>query len=177
MEICRMKKLCLPTLLLLMLSLASLKAQRLPNLDSVKTLLTNMTLQIEITSGVDDLYNFKFERAESQFHWIRRAYPEHPLPYFLLGLSNWWKIAPNVDNKTYDEPFLAYMDTAITYAEAMFEKDEQNLEAPFFLAAAYAFKGRLYSERSNWTKATFAGKSSLKYLEYSKKHSGPSCLR
>ncbi|MDW7690628.1 tol-pal system protein YbgF [Flammeovirgaceae bacterium SG7u.111] len=166
-----MKKNFLLALFLMILACSSLKAQRLPSLDSVKTLLTNMTLQIEITSGVDDLYNFKFARAESQFHWIRRAYPEHPLPYFLLGLSNWWKIAPNVNKYAYDDVFFAYMDSSIMYAEEMFDEDETNLEAPFFLAAAYAFKARLYSERSNWTKATFAGKNALKYLEYSKAHS------
>ena len=40
-----------------------------------------------------------------------------------------------------------------------------NLEPSFFLAAAYAFKGRLYSERKKWTKATFAGKNALKYFQ------------
>jgi len=146
-------------------------AQRLPKLDSVKVLLTDMTIQIEITSGVDDLYNFKFARAESQFRWLKRHYPEHPLPYFLLGLSQWWKITPNVENTQYDNQFIAYMDSSITYAEEIFDKDESNLEAPFFLAAAYAFKARLYAERSSWPKAAFSGKRSLKFLDYSKQHS------
>jgi predicted Zn-dependent protease len=41
-------------------------------------------------------------------------------------------------------------------------------EAAFFMAAAYAFKGRLYSERENWIKAAWAGKQALKYLEKSR---------
>ncbi len=148
---------------------AQTPTKMLPHIDSVEYLLTNQTVQIECTSGVDDLYNFKFKRAESQFHWLRRYYPKHPLPYFLLGLSQWWKIAPNLNNETYDEVFLAYMDSSIIFAEQLFDEDESNVEASFFLAGAYGFKGRLYSERKQWTKAAIVGKRALKYMEYCRK--------
>lgn len=159
-------------LLLLILALPAFQtqAQKLPNLDSVRTLLNNVTIQIEITSGVDDMYNFRFERAENQFMWLRRNYPTHPLPYFLMGLSNWWKILPNVENTKYDAIFLSYMDSTIAFAEPILDKDKTNWEAAFFLAGAHAFKGRLYSERKNWTKATVAGKKALDYMEYSRGH-------
>ncbi len=141
------------------------QAQKLPEIDSVDMLLTNVSIQIECTAGVNDLYNFKFARAESQFGWLRRKYPSHPLPYFLMGLSQWWKIAPNVDNQKYDTKFLAYMDSSITMAEALYDKNKKNPEASFFLAAAYGFKGRLYGERKQWTKGAFAGKTAVKYME------------
>jgi tetratricopeptide (TPR) repeat protein len=140
-------------------------AQKLPELDSVDMLLTNVAIQIECTAGVNDLYNFKFARAESQFAWLRRKYPSHPLPYFLMGLSQWWKIAPNIDNQKYDAKFLAYMDSAITMAEELYDKNKKNPEASFFLAAAYGFKGRLYGERKQWTKGALAGKTAVKYME------------
>lgn len=133
-----------------------------------KPLLLDMNVQIEATQAVNDMYNFKFERAEQQFRWIKQKYAWHPLPYFLLGLSEWWKIVPNVENTQFDAKFLAYMDTAIYKAEKMYEQDNEDPEAAFFLAAAYAFQGRLYSERREWGKATMAGKSSLKFLEISK---------
>ncbi|MDF9800314.1 tetratricopeptide (TPR) repeat protein [Catalinimonas alkaloidigena] len=133
-----------------------------------KPLLLDMNVQIEATQAVNDMYNFKFARAEQQFRWIKQKYNTHPLPYFLLGLSEWWKIVPNVDVTKYDKKFLAYMDTAIYYAEHMFEQDEDDPEAAFFLAAAYAFQGRLYSERKDWGKATVAGKNSLNFLEICK---------
>jgi len=136
--------------------------------DPNKPLLLDMNVQIEATQAVNDMYNFKFAKAEQQFRWLKQKYGAHPLPYFLLGLSEWWKIVPNVDVKKYDERFLAYMDTSIYYAEQMFEQDEEDPEAAFFLAAAYAFQGRLYSERQEWRKATVAGKSSLDFLEICK---------
>lgn len=129
-----------------------------------KMLLLDVQTQIEATDAVNNMYNFKFERAERDFRWIQFQHPDHPLPYFLLGLSEWWKIVPNIDNEQYDERCHAYMDTAIALAEKIYDEDEENMEAAFFLAGAYGFKGRLYSERSDWRKAAVAGKNALKYL-------------
>lgn len=133
-----------------------------------KPVLLDMNVQIEATHAVNDMYNFKFAKAEQQFRWIKQKYHDHPLPYFLLGLSEWWKIVPNVKVTQYDQRFLAYMDTSIYYAEKMYEQDEEDPEAAFFLAAAHAFQSRLYSERSDWGKATVSGKSSLNFLEICK---------
>src|SRR5690606_23322705 len=60
-----------------------------------------------------------------------------------------------------------YMDSTIMAAENLHKKYPQyKVEAAFFLAGAYGFKGRLYSdeERRNWRKAAAAGKSALNYL-------------
>ncbi|MCH9029075.1 MAG: tol-pal system protein YbgF, partial [Bacteroidetes bacterium] len=59
-----------------------------------KILISDMKIQIETTEAVNNLYNFKFEKAEMQFRWLLQKYDWHPLPYFLLGLSEWWKILP-----------------------------------------------------------------------------------
>ncbi len=137
----------------------------LPSLDSVKMLLTTPSIEMALTYGVNEMYNNNFAVAESQFNWLKKNYPTHPMPNFLLGLSNWWKMMPDTDNTKYDFIFLTYMDSAIYYAEKMQKQDKSNVEAAFFLSAAYGFKGRLYSERKKWKKAAVAGKRSLRYLE------------
>ncbi|SFG42941.1 tetratricopeptide repeat protein [Pontibacter chinhatensis] len=136
-------------------------------------LLLNKDVQYELEGAIDNMYNFKYERAEKQFKSLRRRYPEHPLPYFLMGLSQWWKIVPtNIQTLKYDELFFAYMDSTVQKAEAMYDKDDNNVEAAFFLAASYGFTARLHSERSNWRKATVASKRSLDYLEKAKAGNG-----
>lgn len=132
--------------------------------DSVRMLLMDKDVQIDATQAVNDMYNFKFEKAEQQFRWLAADYPDHPLPYFLLGLSHWWRMAPNIDDGTYDEPFMQYMDQALELAHNMYDEDPENIEASFFLAAGYAFKGRLLAERKSWRRAAVAGKNALKYL-------------
>lgn len=128
-------------------------------------LLKHPGVQIESAEAINLMYNYKFYDADKEFRWLRVRYPKHPMPYFLMGLAEWWKIVPNTDVTDYDDRCLALMDTTITLAEKLYDDSDNKLEPAFFLAAAYAFKGRLYSERKKWTKATFAGKNALKYFE------------
>ncbi len=139
--------------------------------DTTIILITDLGVQLECTQALNDLYNFKFDKAEAQFRYLRYKYRWHPLPYFLMGMIEWWKIMPNTKNETYDNTFFAYMDSTIRVAENLFKKyPAYKVEAAFFLSAAYGFKGRLYSDeyRKNWRKAATAGKNALDYLEVSK---------
>ena len=102
--------------------------------DSIELLLSNVKIQIEATEAINDMYNFKFDRAEMQFRWIRQKHPDHPLPYYLLGLSQWWKIMPDISNTTWDDIFVDYMDTSIEQAEVLYENPKNQLEDSFFLA-------------------------------------------
>ncbi len=136
--------------------------------DTTIILISNITVQLEATQALNDLYDFKFDQAEKQMRWFKQKYVWHPLPYFMLGLSEWWKIMPNTKETKYDDRFLAYMDSAIFVAENLYKKNpEYKIEAAFFLAAAHGFKGRLYAdeERRNWRKAAVQGKAALNYLE------------
>lgn len=147
------------------------KAQYAEKKDTTIILLSDIKIQLECTQALNDLYNFKFRRAEEQFRYLKEKYRWHPLPYFLMGLIEWWKIMPNTKDKSHDEVFLAYMDSTIMVAENLYKHyPSYKVEAAFFLAGAYGFKGRLYSdeERRNWRKAASAGKNALDYLEKNK---------
>jgi hypothetical protein len=136
--------------------------------DTTIILISNIAIQLESTAALNDLYNFKFEKAEQQFRWFKQKYNWHPLPYFLLGLSEWWKIMPSLENRDHDDRFLSYMDSTIMIAERLHDQvPEYRIEAAFFMAAAYGFKGRLYSDedRKEWRKAALAGKRALHYLD------------
>jgi predicted Zn-dependent protease len=147
-------------------------SQALAKKDSIVILLTDVNVQLECTQALNNLYNFKFPEAEQKFNSLKTNYGWHPLPYFLMGLIEWWKIMPNTKDTSHDKTFLAYMDTTIQVAERLYDDfPAYKVEASFFLAAAYGFKGRLYSdeERKNWRKAASAGKDALDYMEESKK--------
>ncbi|WP_370089218.1 tetratricopeptide repeat protein [Ekhidna sp.] len=135
-----------------------------PTGDSARySLLINPFIQIESTEAINAMYNFEFKKANSHFNYLQKEYPWHPLPYLLKGLNYWWRIVPNYNVTEWDDEFLAYMDTTKILAENV--RDNYNeIEGSFFLAAAYAFEGRLYSERREYRKAAFAGSKSLKYL-------------
>ncbi len=127
------------------------------------SILTNPHVQFEATEAIDDMYNFNFKRARAGFNALKIQYGWHPLPYFLKGLSYMWQIIPNIQDEQYDEVFLATMDTALVLSERLYEEVNE-IEGAFFLAACYAFKGRLYSDRRQYTKSALAGRSTLRYL-------------
>lgn len=150
-----------------MVSRAQVQAKK----DTTIILITDLSVQLQCTQALNDLYNFKFDAAENQFRYLRYKYKWHPLPYFLMGLIEWWKIMPNTKDTSHDDTFLAYMDSTILVAENLHKKyPAYKVEAAFFLAAAYGFKGRLYSdeERKNWRKAASSGKNALDYLNEGK---------
>lgn len=128
-------------------------------------LISDVSVQIEATKAINDMYNFKFERAAAQFLWLKEKYENHPLPYFLLGLNEWWKIMPNAEVEIYDEKFLMYMDSAIYLAEKLYEVDSTKVEGAFFLSASCGFVARLHSDRSNWIRAAAYANKALNYLD------------
>lgn len=130
-----------------------------------EVLLANRAIQIEATQAINNMYNFNYDAAERDFKWLTIKYPDHPIGFFLLGLNEWWKIVPDTKNESHDDACLDNMNRAIDLADDMLDDDDTDKEAAFFQAAAYAFKGRLYSERENWIKAAWAGKQAMKYLE------------
>jgi len=136
--------------------------------DTTVILIANIEIQLEATEALNNLYNFNFEKAQEQFKSFKEKYAWHPLPYFLFGLAEWWKIMPNMKETKYDERFLAYMDSTIRIAEKLYDNTpEYKIEAAFFLAGAHGFKGELYADfdRKNWMKAAGEGRLALKYME------------
>lgn len=131
-------------------------------------LLLDRGVQISTTAAVNNMYNFNFSEAEKEYKWLKVKYPEHPLGDFMLGLNEWWKIVPDTKQERFDEQCHSYMANAIDLADDMFDRNKKNKEAAFFLSAAYAIKGRLYAEREKWVKAAWAGRQSIKYLDYSR---------
>ncbi|MBS1486257.1 MAG: tol-pal system protein YbgF [Bacteroidetes bacterium] len=143
-------------------------AQSVTKKDTTIILISDFTVQAEATEALNSLYNYDFEKAETLFRRFKEKYRWHPLPYFLMGLAEWWKIVPNPQEKKYDAGFLAYMDSSIAVSENLYKHyPEYKIEAAFFLAASYGFKGELYAdvERKDWFKAAREGKAALKYME------------
>lgn len=135
-----------------------------------KILLTDPEIQFEVTEMVNLMYNFNFAKSDSQFQVLKKKHPKHPLPFFLLGYSQFWRILTNENYTGYDNLFHAYMDSVIYFADKMYDEDSKNYESIFFLTAAHAFKGRRYSDLEKWVPATNSGRKALKYLNKSKEY-------
>lgn len=155
-------------LLLFFVGLLSFSLMSFAQEQKQEMLLLNDALQLEATDAINAMYNFKFDEAELKFLEFKERYPEHPMPDFLMALSYWWRMMPDLENEEYTKPyvntFFKYIDAAIEKGETAFEKDEDNEELAFILAAAYGFKGRYYAELHSFFKAAGAGNKALNYM-------------
>ncbi len=132
----------------------------------VESIMQNVDIQFEATEAMNNMYNFKFDTAEAKFKELAKRYPDHPLPFYLVGLSNWWRMMPYVEEdpvvKKYQPLFDEYMDLSIRKAEKMYKKNEEDIEANFFLCAGHALIARHYAEKGqemksiNHTRKTFS---------------------
>ncbi|MEL7147158.1 MAG: tetratricopeptide repeat protein [Bacteroidota bacterium] len=163
-------KILLISIIVLCSSLDGYSQKQVPDApDSAYSLLLNLQVQLDATDAINEMYNFEFERSAQNFQYMKKQHGWHPLPYFLLGLNYYWRMIPYSASEKFDKEFLAYMDTSLVLSKRLY-KGVNEIEGAFFLAATYAFKGRLYSDRKQWRKAASAGKNALKYLKKSKGH-------
>ncbi len=123
-----------------------------PDSVSIGGIMQDESIQIEATEAMNNMYNFKFDLAEAKFQEMAQKYPNHPLPYYLIGLSNWWRMMPFIEEdpmvKKYEPLFDKYMELSVKKAEKMYDKNEADIEASFFLCAAHGLIARYYAENS-----------------------------
>lgn len=134
-----------------------------------KMALMDSRLQLEATDALNQMYDFKFEQAETKFRQLIDRMPEHPLPYYLMGLSNWWKMMPYPEgDKRIDDfapDFIKYMETASEKAEELYDDDEDNIEASFFLCASHGLLARYYAENGHKVKSINNARKVFSYFK------------
>ncbi|MEY3452058.1 MAG: hypothetical protein RL711_1886, partial [Bacteroidota bacterium] len=60
-----------------LVSFASIYAQESNGSD--KWLLLDLNIQVETNEAINDLYNFKFDKAKVKFEDLKKKYPNHPI--------------------------------------------------------------------------------------------------
>jgi len=67
-----------------LLTILLLSAEAFPQAksDTDIILISDVNIQLEATAMLNDMYNFKFARAEEQMQWFKKKYAWHPLPIF-----------------------------------------------------------------------------------------------
>ncbi len=118
-----------------------------------------------IQRGVDLTLNMRFEQAIALFDSLIREYPQDPAGYFLKSAVYFWMYTQDVRMADVAEQFEKISDQGIEAAEKQLEKNEEDLDAKFFLGAIYGNLGRYYIMNSSWIKAYWYGKEGKDLLE------------
>ncbi len=111
--------------------------------------------------GIDDIYNFEFERAEKTFDEVIKLRPEHPVGYFFRAMIQWERILCNFDDESQDEKLYDMLDGVVEMCEKRLDKDPNDVAALFFKGGAMGFRGRLRANRGKWLGAANDGMVAL----------------
>ncbi len=114
-----------------------------------------------IASGINQIYNLKFEEAEQTFHQIKTDYPDNPVGDFFDAMIVWWRIMIDFNNTDLDDIFVEKLEDVIDKCDDILDEDPYNIDALFFKGGALGFRGKLYSIRESWLDAAQDGIDAL----------------
>ncbi len=118
-------------------------------------------IRLSLTAGVHQIYNIKFEEAETTVKIIKQEFPVHPAGYFFDAMIYWWKIMLDFDNEEYDDILIDKLEEVIDLCDDIIDDDPENVDAVFFKGGSLGFRGRLGAVRESWFAAGMDGKEAL----------------
>jgi hypothetical protein len=107
----------------------------------------NATTDI-VKLALDHTYNFEFDESKKYCDQIRKKYPQHPGPDFIMALNIYWEMYYNDSFKERSSVLLSYLLKSIALSKKMLEKDEKDIEGVFFKLASECYLALYYSERN-----------------------------
>jgi len=118
-------------------------------------------LDQRVLRGIDKLYNYEFDRADSDFSEVIRLRPDHPAGYFFRAMVQWERIISNFDDESQDDKLYKMLDVVIEMCEKHLDEYPDDVTAIFFNGGAIGFRGRLRANRGKWVGAANDGMVAL----------------
>ncbi len=76
-----------------------------------------------LKKGVDDIYNFRFDRAREVSQKINKLFPEHPVAYLLNGMITYWENYPLIPSSPACTSYENDMHNCIRLCEEKYNPD------------------------------------------------------
>jgi len=119
----------------------------------------------DIKTGLDLIYNLKFDLAETHFNTLQSKYPDDLRPSFYLAQIFFYKALPTRDEGYYLR-FLELSDKAIELYEARLDKNDKDYDAMYYLGQAHSYRSLLMLNlNKNLIGAAFSGKTGYGLLQ------------
>jgi tetratricopeptide (TPR) repeat protein len=103
-----------------------------------------------IQTGIGAIYNLDFDEAAKAFDEVVRIRPDHPVGYFFLAMTEWWRILIKLEDESHDKRFFGMLDRVITMCDRRLDSNPNDVTALFFKGGAIGFRGRLRANRGSW---------------------------
>ena len=100
------------------------------------------TINEDIIRGIELLYNWEFDEAETLFYKIIAEKPEDPVGHFYLAMTTWSHLASGFWSPETVKQYGERIDKAISVAREGIENGKADSFTYFYLGGAVGFKGR-----------------------------------
>ena len=117
-----------------------------------------------INATISNVWNNRYDDAETSAKKIIKKYSYHPAGYFFYAATLNLYMEYSEDN-TQEEKFYYYCDLAISKAEKILTDSAQHYWAQFFLGGALGLKGQLETRKEQWITAFKHGSNSVSILK------------
>ena len=119
--------------------------------------LEDRVIDQRVQRGIDEIYNFEFDQAESDFSEIIALRPDHPVGYFFRAMVQWERIISKFDDESQDKKLYKLLDEVVEVCEKRLDENSDDVTAMFFKGGAVGFRGRLRANRGKWIGAANDG--------------------
>ena len=118
----------------------------------------------KLNEGIQSVYNFDFDKAESIFSAILKKNPNDLFANHFSATLSFWKYFGSNKQKYLNE-FLRQSDLTISKAEENLSDNPKSRETLFILGAAYSYRAIAYGKAEKFLDMIWASKKSNSYLE------------
>jgi hypothetical protein len=128
-------------------------------------ILNDAVTRQQISQGLDKMYAYDFKESADIFLKIKTKYPAHPVFYTLMAIQTELQYFPLKDYPVQQKIYLAYLNQSRNFAEAMLEKNEDDIEASFFELATLGYLVAHEADNQEFMKAVGVAKKAYSYLK------------
>lgn len=117
--------------------------------------------------AIHQVYNYEFNKAAKGAAQLKRAYPTHPIGYFVAGLNRWWQNYASENTDLYLSYIHTQIDSAMLLNKKYAKNPEFEREYVFIQYMCYGLKAKAYSATDEWWSAANAARRIIGYLKRS----------
>lgn len=95
-----------------------------------------------VLDGLDDVYNLRFETAESKFKQLQKSNPNDLKGFFYESVLYFYKALPSRDEKLFNK-YIELSDYVIEKAEDKLDKNENDYDALYYKGLSHSYRSLL----------------------------------
>ncbi|HKB07773.1 MAG TPA: hypothetical protein VKF61_05780 [Candidatus Polarisedimenticolia bacterium] len=118
-----------------------------------------------IRTGLDDLHDGLYGKAEASFRAAGRAAPGDPAPPLFIAFSYWWRTLQDRSDRSLDGPFLEAIEQVVQAGDRLLETAPDDRRVLTCVGTAHILRSQVEGNRRNFFKASQEARRGKKNLD------------